>query len=168
MKQSFTTEDIENNIKRLFKCFPEIEKGYASEIYKIRETIADNYTKLAFPEHPNWTYCIPIIPNYTCKDGEILDLGIHIYDNREKHYPLINISNNFVSSNEGADYESSMLAFDNEQSKKVLLTLLKWDIINEEQLMYSLCNHNGMIMKFLKSDLTAWDMQEWIDQHTTK
>ena len=166
MEKSFTDEDVKTNIERLTKCFPQLVKGWVG-LRKIPETIAENYNKLAYPEHPNWTYCIPILPNYTNKNGEVYDLGIHIEEDWiETHGAYMGISANFVSSNEGPDYRSGDIRLTSEESKIVLLQMLQWDMIDEVYLMRALCEHNNNLMNFMHSDLTAWNLEDWIAEKT--
>jgi hypothetical protein len=73
------------------------------------------------------------------------------------------ISANFVSSNEGPDYRSGDIRLTSEESKIVLLQMLQWDMIDEVYLMRALCEHNDNLMNFMYSDLTSWDMQDWVD-----
>lgn len=168
MEKSFTEEDVKRNIERLVSCFPQLEGGEAM-FYRVLEQIADNYNKLAFPSHPNWTYCIPIIPNYTTKDGRVLDLGIHIEEDWiEKHGAYMGIYANFVSSNEAPDYRSGDIRLTSEESKRVLSLLERWGVIDQTYIMNALCEHNGMLEKFMKSDLTSWDLQKWIEEKTAK
>jgi hypothetical protein len=166
MKKSFTDEDVKTNIERLTKCFPKLVTGMGM-LYRATDKIADNYNKLTYPEHPNWTYCIPILPNYTNKNGEVYDLGIHIEESWiEKYGPWAGISANFVSSNEGPDYRSGYIRLTSEESKIVLLQLLQWNMIDEVYLMRALCEHNNNLMNFMHSDLTAWDLEDWIAEKT--
>ena len=166
MEKSFTQEDVKNNIERLTNCFPQLSNGVGM-FRNIAERIAENYEKLAFPNHPNWTYCIPIIPNYTTKDGRVLDLGIHIEeDSIEKYGTYLGISANFVSSNEGPDYQSGNLRLYSEQSKITLMQLRMWDIIDDTHIMKALCYHNNFLDKFMGSDLTSWDLQDWLEEQT--
>lgn len=168
MKSSFTQQDVENNIERMLMCFPQLGMGI-NKIRGVIPTIKENYQKLAFPLHPNWTYCIPIIPSYKTKDGRVLDLGIHIEEDWILSRGVYNgLSANYVSSNEAPDYRSGDIRLTSEESKRVLQRLLQWDVIDQIYLMKSLCGHNGMLNTFMNSDLTSWDLQDWLESHLEK
>jgi len=42
------------------------------------------------------------------------------------------------------------------------------EIIDDMYILKTIGNHNGFLDKFLYSDLTLWDMQDWIDNHIKK
>lgn len=166
MRKSFTKATVAKNMRRVAKIYPHLNEG----IHGFRKTldkIAENYNKLAFPYHPNWSYCIPLVPNYKLKDGSIVDIGIHLDDEwlLEGRGEAFGISANFVTSNEGPDYGSGYLSCNNETSKKALLVLQSLDIINESFIMNTIGRHNAFLRKFMESDLTSWDLQEWIDEY---
>lgn len=170
MKKSFTKKDIDANIAVMLECFPQVNEGLNS-FRKMSEKIAENYEKLAYPYHPNWSYCIPLAPNYTLKDGTVVDIGVFIDKRWLKEYPEsahYGISANFVTSNEGHDYYSGTISPTSEMSKVALKVLLWMEIIDQSYIMNCIADHNNFLNKFMNSDLTLWDMQRWIDDHIEK
>lgn len=163
MKKSFTKKTIDANIDRLVKCFPHLNQGFR----KMFETINNNYKGLAFPYHPNWNYCIPLVPNYTLKDGTIVDIGIHLEDKWLLDGGSIYncIYANFVTSNEGQDYHSGNISPTSEMYKVALKVMRSLDMIDNAYILHRIAEHNGFLDKFMQSDLTLWDMQKWIDDH---
>ena len=66
--------NIEENLRWLKKNFPQVTGSILNEIEA-------NYNKLAYPDHPNWEYCLPIIPNFKYKDssGEDMTVDFNFY-----------------------------------------------------------------------------------------
>jgi hypothetical protein len=160
MKKSFTDEDIKASIAKMVECFPVLETSPLNQLRNTTQRIADNYNKLAYPEHPNWDYCIPLVPNYTLKDGSVVDIGIHVSSTMS---PEWRISANFVTSNEGPDYYSGDISPTSEMYKVAMIQLRHWEFIDDAFILRRIANHNNFLEKFLQSDLTLWDMQDWID-----
>lgn len=170
MKKSFTKKSVKNNMDRLVKCFPQLTTGW-NMFRGAVDKIAENYDKLAYPYHPNWRYCIPLAPNYTLKDGSVVDIGIHIQDEwlLEKDFDLEHcISANFVTSNEGPDYYSGEIYPRSEMCKVALQVLKNLEIIDEAYIMNLIGQHNNFIEKFMRSDLTVWDLQKWVETQAVK
>jgi hypothetical protein len=170
MKKSFTKKDIKASIAKMVECFPQVETSPLNQLRKTTEKIAENYEKLAYPNHPNWSYCIPLVPNHTLKDGTVVDIGICINSRWLKEYPnsIFGISANFVTSNEGPDYYSGDIRPTSEMSKIALIMMKHMEIIDDMYILKTIGNHNGFLDKFMYSDLTLWDMQDWIDNHIKK
>lgn len=165
MKKSFTKKSVKNNMDRLVKCFPQLTTGW-NKFRGVVDKIAENYDKLAYPCHPNWSYCIPLVPNYTLKDGSVVDIGIHIKEDYllEHGFSLVNsMSANFVTSNEGPDYYSGEIRPTHEMGKVALTALLNLEIIDQAYIMNLIGEHNNFFEKFMRSDLTSWDLQKWVD-----
>lgn len=171
MKKSFTKKDIKASIAKMVECFPVLETSLLNSLRKTTDQLAENYEKLAYPGHPNWTYCIPLAPNYKLKDGTVVDIGIYIDRRWMKEYPdsiFYGISANFVWSNEGPDYTSGQITPTSEVAKAALKVMLWMEIIDEDHILRSIGKHNSFLNKFMNSDLTLWDMQDWIDDHIKK
>lgn len=171
MKKSFTKKDIKANIAKMVECFPVLETGLLNCMRKTTDKLAENYEKLAYPNHPNWSYCVPLAPNYTLKDGTVVDIGIYVDSRWLEKYPdriFYGISANFVWSNEGHDYSSGQITPTSEVAKTALKVLLWMEIIDEAYIMKCIGEHNSFLNKFMNSDLTLWDMQDWIDDHIKK
>lgn len=171
MKKSFTKKDIEASMAKMVECFPVLETGLLNCLRKTTDQLVANYDKLAYPRHPNWTYCIPILPNHTLKDGTVVDLGIYIDRRWLKEYPDsigYGISANFVTSNDGPDYYSGPIRPTHEMGKVALIMLERMEIIDEAYILKCIGEHNSFLHKFMHSDLTLWDMQDWIDNHIKK
>jgi hypothetical protein len=166
MKKSFTKKTIKTNIDRLVTCFPHLGED-TWRFYKPADKIAEHYENLAFGYHPNWSYCIPLLPNYKLKDGTIVDIGIHLEDKWLLGRGNIHncISANFVTSNEGQDYYSGQISPTSEMYKVALKIMRNLDMIDDAYILQRIANHNSFLEKFMQSDLTLWDMQEWIDDH---
>lgn len=162
MQKSFTDESIRETVGRLVECFPQLTEGL-NELRNTVEKIKDNYNKLAYPEHPNWDYCVPLAPNYTLKDGTVVDIGIYVDERMPADNILWRISANFVWSNEGHDYTSGHITPTSEVAKVALRVMLWMEIIDEDHILRSIGKHNSFLSKFMNSDLTLWDMQDWID-----
>jgi len=162
MKRSFTKKDIEANIAKMVECFPQLTEGL-NELRNTVEKIKDNYNKLAYPGHPNWDYCVPLAPNYTLKDGTVVDIGIYVDKRMPADNILWRISANFVWSNKGHDYTSGQITPTSEVAKAALKVMLWMEIVDKTHIMKSICDHNDFLGKFMESDLTVWDMQDWID-----
>jgi len=166
MKKSFTKKSIRQCMDKLVKCYPHLNEG----LFKLRNVVGkieDNYNHLAYPYHPNWDYCYPILPNVTLSDGSVVDIGIHI-DSRMtgddgKLDPSWDICANFVTSNDGPDYYSGELSPRSEMNKLALKQLEWWGIVDKVYIMKCIAEHNNFLEKFMDSDLTLWDMQDWID-----
>jgi hypothetical protein len=165
MKKSFTDEDIKASIAKMVECFPVLETSPLNQLRNTTQRIADNYNKLAYPEHPNWDYCIPLVPNYTLKDGSVVDIGIYIDSRWIKKYPndIYGISANFVTSNDGPDYYSGDISPRSEMNKVAMKMMKHMEIIDDIYIMKCIAQHNNFLEKFMDSDLTVWDMQDWID-----
>lgn len=161
MKKSFTKKTIRKCMDKLVKCYPHINEGLW-QLRNVAGKIEDNYNHLAYPYHPNWDYCYPILPNYTLKDGSVVDIGIHI-DSRMSPGSVWRISANIVTSNDGPDYYSGNISPTSEMYKVALIQLKHWGFIDDAYIMRRIAEHNNFLEKFLQSDLTLWDMQDWID-----
>ncbi len=168
--KSFTKESIHKNMSRLAKCFPHLTKyPHTYEVKQkgenILKDIASRYDQLAYPNHPNWSYCIPIIPAFEHK-GEIVDIGLHLNDDwligtHCKTAILSGLSNNIVYSNEPSEYGSSTPGIYSVYSKQLMLALYQLEIISRQDLLNQF-DFNGLLMKFYNSDLTGFDLQNLI------
>jgi hypothetical protein len=163
MKKSFTKKNIKANVAKMVECFPQLNEGL-NTLRKTPDKLAENYEKLAYPEHPNWSYCIPISPAHQLKDGRIVDIGIHldrtwIRAGVDIHYA---ISANFVYSNDGPDYMSGLISPTCEASKAALIMLRHMDIIDDAYIMDLIGKHNNLLNRFLQSDLTLWDLSKFV------
>lgn len=175
MEKSFTQEDIDRNMKRLRKNFPHLNKfpfeWKGSELKDAKSTvgkIAKLYDDLAYPEHPNWTYCIPLIPNVEI-DGEIVDIGFHMVDDWiskgevERGFSIVDcMSANIVYSNEGHDYGSGPLGIGSNIKKKLVMALYNLEMISREQLGHLILDFNGFMMNFFKSELVGYDLVDFV------
>ena len=165
MKKSFTNKNIKANVAKMVECFPVLETSFMNSLRKTPDLLAKNYEKLAYPAHPNWSYCIPISPAHQLKDGTIVDIGIHL----DRTWLLEwegdihqAISANFVYSNEGNDYVSGPISPTCETSKAALIMLRHMDIIDDAYIMDLIGKHNDLLNRFLKSDLTVWEISKLI------
>ena len=155
--------NIEENLRRLKKNFPQVTGRILNEIEA-------NYNKLAYPDHPNWEYCLPIIPNFKYKDssGEdmTVDIGLHMMDSwiEENKLSIENcLSNNIVYSNDPPDYGSGDISLHSLPRKKLMLKLYEWKILTKMDLLEQF-DFNNLIMRFYQSDkLNGWDFQNWIN-----
>lgn len=164
MKKSFTKKDIKANVAKMVECFPQLNEGL-NTLRKPTDKIAENYEKLAYPAHPNWDYCIPLVPNYTLKDGSVVDIGIHVDRRWIKEYPdavILGISANFVTSNEGPDYYSGDIRPTSEMAKVAIIQMRHWGIIDNAQIMKTIGDFNDLLDRFLYSDLTLWDLSKFV------
>lgn len=164
VKKSFTNKDIERNIAKMVECFPQLTEGL-NLLRKPTDKIAENYGKLAYPAHPNWSYCIPLVPNHTLKDGTVVDIGIHVDPRWIKEYPDmigLGISANFVTSNDGPDYYSGEIRPTSEMNKVAILYMRHWGIINNTQILQTIGDFNDLLERFLHSDLTLWDLSKFV------
>lgn len=166
MEKSFTEETIRECMDKLVECYPHLNEGLC-KLRNVLGKIEDNYNHLAYPYHPNWSYCYPILPNYTLKDGRVVDIGIHV-DSRMSPDSLWRISANFVTSNDGPDYYSGDISPTSEMYKVAMIQLRHWEFIDDAYILRRIAQHNNFLEKFLQSDLTLWDMQDWIDSHIDK
>lgn len=165
MKKSFTKKDIKENIALMVECFPQLNEGL-NMLRKTTEKLAENYEKLAFPYHPNWSYCIPIVPNYTLMNGTVVDIGIYVSPRMAKELGTYYcISANFVTSNDGPDYISGHISPTCESSKACLLMLRHMDIIDDAYIMDLIGKHNGLLDMFMHSELTVWELHAFIKKH---
>tara|TARA_R110000772_G_scaffold59348_3_gene134368 strand:- start:163 stop:726 length:564 start_codon:yes stop_codon:yes gene_type:complete len=175
MEKSFTQKGIDRNMERLRKNFPHLNKfpfewkgrGLEGEKSTV-EGIAKLYDKLAYPEHPNWTYCIPLIPNVEI-DGEIVDIGFHMNDDWiskgevERGFSIVDcMSANIVYSNEGQDYQSGPLGIGTIRKKKLVMALYNLEIISREHLGELILDFNGFMMNFFKSELVGYDLEDFV------
>jgi hypothetical protein len=172
--KSFTTESIQKNMDRLAKCFPHLTKSphtHTAKIYgkkyaaNILQAIASRYDQLAYPQHPNWSYCIPIIPAFEHK-GKIVDIGLHLDDDwligtHCKTAIISGLSSNIVYSNDGPDYGSGGPGICSVYDKQLMLALYKLEIISRQDLLNQF-DFNNLLMKFYNSDLTGFDLQNLI------
>jgi hypothetical protein len=159
MKKSFTEETIRQCMDKLKECYPHLNEGLC-QFMNVLGKIEDNYNHLAYPHHPNWRYSYPILPNYTLKDGSVVDIGIHVSSTMS---PEWRISANFVTSNDGPDYYSGDISPTSEMYKVAMIQLKHWEFIDDAFILRRIANHNNFLEKFMQSDLTLWDMQDWID-----
>jgi len=166
MEKSFTEETIRECMDKLVECYPHLNEGLC-KLRNVLGKIEDNYNHLAYPYHPNWSYCYPILPNYTLKDGRVVDIGIHV-DSRMSPDSLWRISGNIVTSNDGPDYYSGDISPTSEMYKVAMIQLKHWGFIDDAYILRRIAQHNNFLEKFLQSDLTLWDMQDWIDSHIDK
>jgi len=164
MKKSFSKKTIRQCMDKLVNCYPHLETG----LFKLRNVpgkIEENYNHLAYPYHPNWSYCYPILPNHTLKDGTVVDIGIHI-DSRRPADSMWRISANFVTSNDGCDYYSGPITPTSEMYKVAMIQLKHWGFIDDVFIMRSIAQHNNFLDKFMESDLTLWELQDWVEEQT--
>ena len=161
MKKSFNKKTIRKCMDKLMECYPHLEEGLWA-LRNVKGKIEENYNHLAYPYHPNWDYCYPILPNHKLKDGTIVDIGIHI-DSRMPTESVWRISANFVTSNDGPDYYSGSITPTSEMYKIAIIQLRHWGFIDDAYIMRRIADHNNFLEKFLYSDLTLWDMQDWVD-----
>jgi len=179
--KSFNKESIQKNMDRLAKCFPHLTQHPFTYTWSVKNAgelefthkekniffeIASLYDELAYPNHPNWDYCIPIIPNYRHND-KIIDIGFHMDDESIlsdiSPRNIINyISNNIVYSNNGPDYRSNQISISSVPSKKIMYKLYKLKILKYEDLFLGL-DFNNFITKFYNSNLTGFDLQNLIE-----
>lgn len=171
MDKSFTQEDINKNMKRLEKCFPHLTKfpHRRPSGEKTINLIRNSYDILAYPQHPNWTYCIPVYPNVEI-NGKIVDIGFHMNDDwiKEGKLKLIHcISANIVYSNEEQDYGSGPINVSSKFNKALAIGLYqRLEIISREQLGHLILDFNGFLMNFFKSDLDGFDLQDFVNANT--
>jgi hypothetical protein len=174
MEKSFTQQDIDRNMKRLEECFPHLTRfPYKVNVPakvdrdKIKD-IANLYDELAYPQHPNWTYCIPLFPNVEI-NGQKVDIGFHIDDEAIKEGSMRMawcISANIVYSNEGQDYGSGPLSITSVYNKMLVMGLLNLEIITKQEIGNMILDFNGFMMSFMNSDLTGFDLEDFVETST--
>lgn len=171
MEKSFTEESIDRNINELLDCFSDMKDHPMDEYYQSfwKKVIRKNYTELAYPSHPNWEFSIPLVPNHKMKDGSVVDIGMCINDAKflkETGDVYSFISRMYVMSEEESDYQSGggiSLSF--EMDKVAVKQLLLMRIVKEDYLEKCIGRHNNMLWALLESNVTTWDLHQFINQN---
>ena len=133
------------------------EAGCDMQNFRIRRYLASFekiVASLKFPDHPNWSYCLPLAGNVTIK-GETYDLGLCLRGSGMRK------SANIVFSNDGPDY----LSGDNWLSsryKQLALIAVDYGIMSMKDVADTFLEENGLFEKFMRSDKDYYDLKDWI------